>query len=66
MKRKSIIGILLIMTALAGCGTESSSTANDLDSVEQIEGYEGLSEEETNQKLIEEADKMEVVPDKTQ
>lgn len=66
MKKKSVIGILLLMMALAGCEKESNSAGNDLDSVEQIEGYEGFSEEETNQKLIEEADKMEVVPDKTQ
>lgn len=66
MKKKSVIGILLLMMALAGCGKESSSSEDDLNSMEQIEGYEDLSEEETNNKLIEEADKMEVVPDKSQ
>lgn len=32
--------------------------------MEYIEGYEGLTEEEINQRLIEEADKAEAVPDK--
>ncbi len=66
MKKKIIIATLLLMAVLTACGKESGSTENDLDSVEHMEGYEGLSEEETNQKLIEEADKMEVVPDKTE
>lgn len=66
MKKKLVIGILLFMMLLEGCGKSDNSAENDLNSIEQIEGYEGLSEEETNQKLIEEADKMEVVPDKTQ
>lgn len=66
MKKKSVIGILLLMMALSGCGKESSPAEDDMNSIEQIEGYEDLSEEETNNKLIEEADKMEVVPDKSQ
>lgn len=66
MKKKAVIVTMLVMITLAGCAKESDSTGDDLNTMEHVEGYEGLSEEEINQKLIEEADKMEVVPDKTE
>lgn len=69
MKNKLKLGILmLVMTiGMALCtGCQGDSNNYDESEIEYLEGYEGLSDEETNQKLIEEADKMEVVPDKKQ
>lgn len=60
--RKIILTILFVfLFALGGCGEESEQ---DNTQVEQLDGYEELSDEETNQKLINEADEKEVVPDK--
>lgn len=64
MKKKLIIGMLLCIS-LFGCGATDNSQ-NDDNQMEYRESYEGLSEEETTQKLIEEADRTEVVPDKTE
>lgn len=68
MKKKAVLGMvtLLLMMALAGCGKESAPANEDLSKMEEVEGFDNLSEEEANKKLIEEADKMEVVPDKTE
>lgn len=67
--KKKIFAILLFSTLLlSACSSQDDNygeTYGDgLNDIEYIEGYEGLSDEETTKKLIEEADKMEVVPDK--
>lgn len=64
MKKRFLIG-LLICISLFGCGTADNNQSTDSE-MEYLEGYEGLSQEETTQKMIEEADKLEVVPDKTE
>ncbi|MBR1692367.1 MAG: hypothetical protein IJ711_06275 [Lachnospiraceae bacterium] len=67
MKNKVLlyIGICMLSAAcLGGCG--NSNDDYDESELQQMEGYEGMSDEEINKKLIEEADKMEVLPDKTQ
>lgn len=61
MRKVFLIAVLLFAFASSGCSANSGGENTQL---EQIEGYEGLSDEETNQKLIQEADQMEVVPDK--
>ncbi|MDE6312308.1 MAG: hypothetical protein K2M46_01595 [Lachnospiraceae bacterium] len=64
MKKRFLIG-LLICISLFGCGAADNNENAD-NEMEYLEGYEGLSQEETTQKMIEEADKLEVVPDKTE
>lgn len=68
MKKKVVLAMatLLLVMAFAGCEKESQPIKDDLSSIEEVEGYENLSEEEANQKLIEEVNEMEVVPDKTE
>lgn len=66
MKKRIIATICMVIMILTACGSEEISYDNDLNTMEYIEGYEGMSDEEINQKLIEEARKMEVVPDKTE
>lgn len=69
MKNKlKLVTLMMVMTiGMALCtGCQGSNNDYDESELEYLEGYEGLSDEETNQKLIEEADKMEVVPDKKQ
>ena len=64
MKKKIVIATFMLMMVLTACGNDGGTAEEDLNTMEYIEGYEGLSDEEINQKLIEEADRMEVVPDK--
>ncbi len=75
MKRLVVIGLMIFMFALCGCKEKDNvsenkpsknNTAEELNTMEQLEGYEGLSDEEITQKMIEEADKIQVVPDKTE
>lgn len=65
--KKKVIAILLLSTLLlSACSSQDNYGevyGDGLNDIEYLEGYEGLSEEETTKKLIEEADKMEVVPD---
>ena len=42
---------------------QNSQTRENILYYAKIEGYEGLNDEQINQKLIEECDKIEVVPD---
>ena len=68
MKKFLALGMLGCILLLNGCSSQSEygeEYGDGLNDVEYLEGYEGLSDEETTQKLIEEADKMEIVPDKT-
>jgi len=55
---------LILSIALLSCASCSSTEKTTEESTEVLEGYEGLSDEEANQKMIREADKQEVVPDK--
>ncbi len=61
-KKTLIIASIVLTFMLGGCGTSETVDTNASD-VEYLEGYENLSEEETTRKLIQEADRIEVVPD---
>lgn len=68
MFRKFIYVIVFtsFLVILSGCVAEGEDRAYDHpEQIEQMDGFEGLTDEEINQKLIEQADQMEVVPDKT-
>lgn len=62
MKRKLLALSIWCIIMLCGCAGTNDQYENSED-IEQIEGYEGLKDEQINQKLIEECDKIEVVPD---
>lgn len=60
--KQIVFAFVLVVFVLGGCGN-SNTQNNSADNEEYLEGYDNLSEEETTQKLVEEADQMEVVPD---
>lgn len=65
IKKRIICMCMLAILALGGCG-EANTQSNNTDDAEYLEGYENLSEEETTQKMLDEARKQEVVADKTE
>lgn len=63
LKKWILLSGMTVMMMLAGCGSSEESDASSGSEAEYLEGYDNLTEEETTQKLIMEADQIEVVPD---
>lgn len=70
LKGKFVVLCMIIVSTLGGCGaagTTGATGANTTEEdVEHLEQYDNLSDEETTQKMVQEADTQEVVPDDKQ
>lgn len=70
LRGKFLLLCMIIVLTLGGCGAAgaygSTGASNEQEEVEHLEQYDNLSDEETTQKMIQEADSQEVVPDDKQ